>query len=432
MRARSQKTGHHFSENLRFFYFICINALQAYSQGIYFVAVDFTEAQRPGKSSFWNNPAYRSIFFQIIVLGGVISIGYILVNNAYTNLERQGIASGFSFLKGTAGFSILMTLVDYSEEDSYFWAFVVSLLNTLLVSAIGIFFATLLGFFIGIARLSSNWVVSKIAAVYIETLRNIPLLLQIFFWYFGVLRGLPSPGNSVNLFDTYFLNIRGLYSPSPIFEDGFVLVFWSFIIAFAPVFFVIKWARKRQEMTGKQFPIFYVTMSIIVGIPLVTAAVNGFPLSWEYPELRGFNFVGGFVIIPELVALSLALSLYTASFIAEIVRAGIVAVSSGQTEAAYALGVQPGPTLRLVVIPQALRVIIPPLTSQYLNLTKNSSLAAAIAYPDLILVFAGTALMQTGQAVEIIAMTMGVYLSISLLISAFMNWYNKKMALVER
>ena len=290
----------------------------------------------------------------------------------------------------------------------------------------------MLGFFIGIARLSSNWVVSKIAAVYIETLRNIPLLLQIFFWYFGVLRGLPSPSNSVNLFDTYFLNIRGLYSPSPIFEDGFVFVFWSFIIAFAPVFFVIKWARKRQEMTGKQFPIFYVTMSIIIGIPLVTAAMNGFPLSWEYPELRGFNFVGGFVIIPELVALSLALSLYTASFIAEIVRAGIVAVSSGQTEAAYSLGLRPNRTLQLIIIPQALRVIVPPLASQYLNLTKNSSLAIAIGYMDVVATVGGITLMQTGKEMETMIIVLLTYLTFSLLISGFMNWYNKKMALKER
>lgn len=395
------------------------------------MAEEIIRSQKPSKPLIWNNPSYRALFFQALVLSGVVSLGYILVSNTLTNLERQGIASGFSFLRGTAGFSILMTLIDYSEEDSYFWAFVVSLLNTLLVAGIGIFFATILGFFIGVCRLSKNWMLSRIAAVYIETLRNIPLLLQIFFWYFGVLRSLPSPGNSLSFFESYFLNIRGLYSPSPVFEDGFDLIIWALIAAFVAIFFISRWSRKRQQETGQQFPTFFCTISLAIGLPLIASVVAGFPLSWEYPVLKGFNFTGGYVIIPELVALSLALSLYTASFIAEIVRAGILAISRGQTEASYALGLQTWPTLRLVVIPQALRVIIPPLTNQYLNLTKNSSLAAAIAYPDLVLVFAGTVLMQTGQAVEIIAITMGVYLFISLMISAFMNWYNKKMALVE-
>ena len=395
------------------------------------MAEEIIQSQKPSKPLIWNDPTYRALFFQALVLGGVISLGYFLVSNTLVNLERQGIASGFGFLKGTAGFSILMTLIDYSEEDSYFWAFIVSLLNTLLVAGIGIFFATILGFFIGVCRLSSNWLVSRIAAVYIETIRNIPLLLQIFFWYFGVLRGLPSPGNSINLFDSYFLNIRGLYSPSPVFEEGFSLILWALIVAFIIIYLISKWSRKRQDETGEQFPVFFASLGLIISLPFIASIITGFPLSWEYPELEGFNFTGGFVIIPELVALSLALSLYTASFIAEIVRGGIMAINRGQTEASYALGLQTRLTLRLVIIPQALRVIIPPLTNQYLNLTKNSSLAAAIAYPDLVLVFAGTVLMQTGQAVEIIAITMGVYLAISLIISAFMNWYNKKMALVE-
>ena len=395
------------------------------------MAEEKIQSQKPSKPLIWNDPTYRALFFQALVLSGVISLGFFLVSNTLVNLERQGIASGFGFLKGTAGFSILMTLIDYSEEDSYFWAFIVSLLNTLLVAGIGIFFATILGFFIGVCRLSSNWLVSRIAAVYIETIRNIPLLLQIFFWYFGVLRGLPSPANSINIFDSYFLNIRGLYSPSPVFEEGFSLIVWALILAFVLIFFISKWSRKRQDETGEQFPVFFASLCVMIMLPFMASFVVGFPLSWEYPVLEGFNFTGGFVIIPELVALSLALSLYTASFIAEIVRGGIMAINRGQTEASYALGLQPRLTLRLVIIPQALRVIIPPLTNQYLNLTKNSSLAAAIAYPDLVLVFAGTVLMQTGQAVEIIAITMGVYLAISLMISAFMNWYNKKMALVE-
>jgi len=393
------------------------------------VAEDVT---KPAKPPIWNDPVYRALFFQVLVLGGVFALGYTLVSNTLSNLERQGIASGFGFMETTAGFSILMSLIEYSEEDSYFRAFVVSLLNTLLVAGIGIFFATILGFLVGVARLSSNWLISRMAAIYIETLRNIPLLLQIFFWYFGVLRNLPGPRDSVNLFDTFFLNIRGLYSPSPIFEEGFSLIPWAFVIGVVIVFFMARWAHKRQEETGQQFHTVYVSIGILIGLPAVAAILTGFPLSWEYPELKGFNFKGGFTLIPELVSLTLALALYTASFIAEIVRAGIMAVSHGQTEASYALGIKPNITLRMVIIPQALRVIIPPLTSQYLNLTKNSSLAAAIAYPDLVLVFAGTVLMQTGQAVEVIAITMSVYLTISLVISAFMNWYNKKMALVER
>lgn len=396
------------------------------------MADDVVQAQMPAKPPIWNDPVYRALFFQVLVLGGVVALGYTLVSNTLHNLERQGIASGFGFMKTTAGFSILMNLIDYTESDSYFRAFIVSLLNTLLVAAIGVFFATVLGFLIGVARLSSNWLISKMAMVYIETLRNIPLLLQIFFWYFGVLRQLPQPKQSVNVLDSFFLNNRGLYSPAPVTEEGFAWIMWSIAAAIVIIFFMARWARKRQEVTGQQFHTFYASLGLLFGLPLIAAVLTGFPMTWDYPTLRGFNYAGGLSLIPELVSLSLALSLYTATFIAEIVRAGIMAVSHGQTEASYAMGLKPGQTLRLVVIPQALRVIIPPLTSQYLNLTKNSSLAAAIAYPDLVLVFAGTVLMQTGQAVEVIAITMGVYLTISLLISAFMNWYNKKMALVER
>lgn len=393
---------------------------------------DILGTQKPAKPPIWNDPVYRALFFQVIVLGGVIALGMVLVSNTMHNLERQGIASGFGFMKTTAGFSILMHLIDYTESDSYFRAFIVSLLNTLLVAVFGVFLATILGFLIGVARLSNNWLIAKLAAVYIETLRNIPVLLQIFFWYFGVLRQLPQPKQSVNVLDSFFLNNRGLYSPSPVFEDGFAVIVWAMIAAIVFTVLMVGWSRRRQEATGQQFHTFYAALGLLVGLPFVAAVIAGFPLSWDYPALTGFNFTGGLSLIPELVSLTLALSLYTATYIAEIVRAGIMSVSHGQTEAAYALGLRPGPTLRLVIIPQALRVIIPPLTSQYLNLTKNSSLAAAIAYPDLVLVFAGTVLMQTGQAVEVIAITMGVYLTISLLISAFMNWYNKKMALVER
>jgi len=396
------------------------------------VAVELTDAAPPARPPLYNDPRIRAIFFQAVVLGAVLLGGLYLVHNTIRNLESQGIASGFDFLNTTAGFSISMSLIDYSQQSTYGRAFLVGVINTILVSAIGVFFATILGFLIGVARLSENWLLSKIAGAYIEVLRNIPLLLQLFFWYFAVLRALPSPRNSVQLFSSFFLNNRGLSSPSPVPQEGFTLVWVAFVVGIIATIAVQRWAKKRQEATGQQFPVFFTALGLILGLPLLAAIVTGFPLKWDYPELKGFNFVGGVVLIPEFVALVVALSTYTAAFIAEIVRSGILAVSHGQTEAAYALGLRPGPTLRLVIIPQALRVIIPPLTSEYLNLTKNSSLAAAIAYPDIVLVFAGTVLMQTGQAVEIIGMTMACYLTLSLLISAFMNWYNKKMALVER
>lgn len=386
----------------------------------------------PAGGRLWNDPRFRAIAFQALVLGGVVLLGIFIVNNTLDNMARRGIVSGFGFLGKSTGFSIQLTLIEYSEESSYARAFVVALLNTLLVSVIGVFFATILGFVIGIARLSGNWLVAKVATVYIEILRNIPLLLQIFFWYFTVLRTLPSPRNSVSLFDSAFLSIRGLTTPKPISGEGFFLIPLALVVAIVGVVFMARWAKRRRDATGQPFHTVYASLAILIGLPLLAAAAMGFPLTWSYPELKGFNFEGGVTLIPELVALTVALSTYTATFIAEIVRAGILAVSHGQTEAAHSLGLRPGPTLRLVIIPQALRVIIPPLTSQYLNLTKNSSLAAAIAYPDLVLVFAGTTLMQTGQAVEIIAITMAVYLTISLVISGFMNWYNKKMALVER
>ena len=396
------------------------------------MAVDSEVGRAPAKPPIWNDPVYRAIVFQILVLGGIILLGIYIVNNTLTNLEKQGIASGFGFLQTTAGFDISMHLIDWNEEMTYGRAFVVSVINTILVSIIGIFFATILGFIMGVARLSKNWLISKLAAVYIETFRNIPLLLQIFFWYFAVLRAMPQPRDSFEFLGSFFLNIRGLYAPRPLFEAEFVIVPIALVIAIVATVVIAKWAHRRQDQTGQQFPVFWTSLGLIIGLPLLGAVVTGFPLTWEYPEASRFNIKGGLVLIPEFVALIVALAVYTASFIAEIVRAGIMAVSHGQTEAAYSVGMRPGPTLRLVVIPQAMRVIIPPLTSQYLNLTKNSSLAAAIAYPDLILIFAGTVLMQTGQAVEVIAMAMAVYLTLSLLISAFMNWYNKKIALVER
>lgn len=378
------------------------------------------------------NPTFRSVIFQIIAVGALGAFFYTIVNNALTNLDARGIATGFDFLSQEAGFGIGLTLVEYDETFSYGRTFVVGLLNTALVSVLGIILATVLGFSMGIARLSSNWLVSRCAAVYIEIFRNIPLLLQIFFWYFAVLQALPSARQSLSLGEAIFLNVRGLYFPAPVLEQGSNFVIAAFVIGVIATIIINIWANNKQKLTGQQTPMFRIAISLIVGLPLVTYFVMGMPISAEYPALKGFNFKGGISIIPELAALVLALSIYTASFIAEIVRSGINAVNHGQTEAAMSLGLPRSRTLKLVIIPQALRIIIPPLTSQYLNLTKNSSLAMAIGYPDLVSVFAGTTLNQTGQAIEIIAMTMGVYLTLSLLTSALMNIYNRKVALVER
>jgi len=386
----------------------------------------------PGRPPAWQDPRWRALVFQALALAAVVAVGVFIVTNTLANLSKQGIASGFGFFRSTAGFGISMSLIEYAEEHSYFRAFVVGLLNTLVVSAIGVVLATILGFLLGIMRLSRNWLVARLAAAYVEVVRNLPLLLQIFFWYFALLRQLPGPRDSVTILGAFFLNNRGLFSPRPVVEPGFAALPIALVVAAVAVAVLARWARRRRDRTGEPFPTVWASLTILVGLPLLAATATGFPLRWQSPVLEGFNFVGGMELIPELVALVLALSSYTAAFIAEIVRAGILGVSRGQTEAAQAVGLRRGQMLRLVVIPQALRIIIPPLTSQFLNLTKNSSLAAAIAYPDLVLVFAGTVLMQTGQAVEIIAITMAVYLTLSLLISLAMNLYNRRIALVER
>jgi general L-amino acid transport system permease protein len=384
------------------------------------------------KVPLWRNPAFRALVFQVLLVLGIVAFGIYLVNNTLQNMEQRGIKTGFDFLSNEAGFGILQSLIPYDETHSYGRTFIVGLLNTLLVAALGIFFATILGFVMGVARLSSNWLIARLATVYIEIFRNIPLLLQILFWYFAVLQPLPRPRQSLEFGEAVFLNNRGLFLPRPLGEDGFGYVLIALALGIVAALVVSRWARRRQEATGQQFPSGWVGLGLVVGLPLIVFLALGSPMHWEYPELKGFNFRGGIEIIPELAALTLALSIYTGTFIAEAVRSGIQAVSHGQTEAAAALGLRPNQTLKLVVIPQAMRVIIPQLTSQYLNLTKNSSLATAIGYPDLVSVFAGTTLNQTGQAVEVIAMTMAVYLLISLTISFFMNWYNKRVQLVER
>jgi general L-amino acid transport system permease protein len=382
-------------------------------------------------AAYWNDSGIRPIVLQCIALLAVVAVGIYLFHNTQVNLQQRGIASGFGFLSSPSGFGIAQTLIPYSETSTYGRVFWVGLLNTLLVAGLGIILATLIGFIIGIARLSRNWLIARLATVYIEVFRNIPLLLQIFFWYFAVLRTMPAPRQSLRLGRAMYLNIRGLYLPKPLFESGFGWVLAAFLVAVIVSVILMRWARRRQEATGRRFPTLSVSLGLIIGLPVLTFFLAGSPLTWEYPELQGFNFSGGLTVIPELASLLTALSIYTAAFIAEIVRAGIQSVSHGQTEAAYSLGLRPGQTLRLIIIPQALWVIIPLLTSQYLNLTKNSSLAAAIAYPDLVSVFAGTVLNQTNQAIEVIAITMAVYLTLSLLISLLMNGYNRRIARVE-
>ena len=383
-------------------------------------------------SKFIFNRNVQGTFYQAITLILVILAIFYIVQNTAENMVARGLASGFHFLGVESQFDIGMTLIDYSPTSSYFDAFIVGLLNTLLVAGIGIFFATIIGFTVGIMRLSSNWLIAKIAEAYIEIIRNIPLLLQIFFWYFAVLRALPKPKESLEFMDSVFLNNRGLFIPDPIFNEGSTIIFYLFWLTIAISIFIFIWARRRQNRTGLTFPAFYVSAAMIIGVFIAALTATGFPISFEIPELKGFNYRGGMKLIPELVALTFALSMYTASFIAEVVRAGILAVSKGQTEAARSVGLKEGLVLRLIIIPQALRVIVPPLTNQFLNLTKNSSLAAAIAYPDLVLVFAGTALMQTGQAIEIIGMVMGVYLFLSLFTSVLMNLFNRIMKVGER
>lgn len=392
-----------------------------------------TEPVQPGKASLLYDPKIRGYVYQLALLAVVGFLIYSAASNAIENLRAQKIASGFGFWHNAAGFDVNQKLIPFSAAGStYGQAFWVGLLNTLLVASIGIVLATFLGFFVGVARLSSNWILAKIAMVYVEVIRNLPLLLQLFFWYNAVLKPLPNPRQSIALPAGILLNNRGLYLPDPQLEPGGSLIVLTFLLGLVGAITFRYWARKQQETTGKQYPVGWIALGLVVVLPFFVYLLMGRPITFIYPELAGFNLRGGIQIFPEFVALLIGLTTYTAAFIAEVVRAGILAVSKGQSEAAHALGLRPGPTLKLVVIPQAMRVIIPPLTSNYLNLTKNSSLAVAIGYPDLVQVFTGTVLNQTGQAVEVVAITMAVYLTISLVTSLFMNIYNKRMALVER
>jgi general L-amino acid transport system permease protein len=387
---------------------------------------------RPARPAPWRDPRVRSIVYHALTLAAVVlALGYV-AHNLITNLQRQGIASGFGFLGTTAGFDIGFSLIDYSAVSTYGRAFWVGLLNTSLVSVVGVVMATILGFVVGIARLSSNWLVARISTVYIETVRNIPLLLQLLFWYFAVLQALPQPRDSLAVGAAVFLNNRGLSVPQTVFGEGIGATLIALLVGGVATVLLARRAKRRREATGQRSHTGLAALGLLIGLPLLTFLALGEPLRFEYPQMGRFRLEGGLTLVPEFVALLAGLSIYTAAFIAEIVRGGILAVSHGQVEAASALGLHRVQIMRLVVIPQAVRVIIPPLTNQYLNLTKNSSLAVAIGYPDLVSIVAGTTLNQTGQAVEAIALTMAVYLTLSLAISLFMNWYNKHMALVER
>jgi general L-amino acid transport system permease protein len=373
----------------------------------------------------------RALIFQIVLLAVVVFVGYYLFSNLQANLADQGISTGFAFLNQPAGFPVLIHLIEYTDADTYGRAFFVALINTVVISLMGIVLATIIGVVMGLARLSNNWLVARLATVYVETLRNIPLLLQMFFWYFAVLAALPTPKNSI-VFADFFLNKRGIYSPNPIAQDGFGFVVAGFVLSIVASIALVVWAKKRQTKTGLWFPAYWASLGMIVVITFLALAASGFPIEFDLPQKSRFNVTGGMVLPPEFVAVLVALSTYTGAFIAEIVRAGILSVNWGQTEAARSLGLRDSLTQRLIVLPQALRVIIPPLTSQFLNLAKNSSLGAAIAYPELVAVVMGTTLNQTGQAIESIGLCMLVYGTLSLTISMFMNWYNKKMSLTER
>ncbi len=389
-------------------------------------------AQEAPRPRIWNDPFWRGMLLQAALLVIVLFLFAGAVINARNNMQARGIPTDFAFWDRPASFDINQTLIPYSATAPNSRVFWVGLINTLLVAGLGVVFATLIGFAMGAARLSTNWLIGKLAAVYVEGVRNIPLLLQIIFWYNVVLGNLPNPRQAAPFLDVAYVSNRGLFVPAPVFGAGMQAVWLALAAGVLAAFGFRAWARKRQRETGAQAPVGLVSAGLIVGLPLIVFVAVGMPLHFDVPKLRGFNFAGGQRLTPEFVALLLALTLYTAAFIAEIVRSGILAVPKGQSEAAAALGLRPAPTRKLVIMPQAMRVIIPPLINQYLNLTKNSTLAVAIGYPDLFNVFSGTVLNNTGAAVQIVFMTMAVYLAASLITSAVMNAYNSRMSLKER
>jgi general L-amino acid transport system permease protein len=385
----------------------------------------------PARRLNWNDPDVRSVVYQVVALALVGLIGWFLVSNTLHNLSVRNIASGFGFLERESGFAIGESPITFGPENTYGRAVLVGVLNTLRVAVVGIVLATIIGTIIGIARLSKNWLVNKLATVYVEVVRNVPLLLQLFFWYAIITETLPGPRQALNPIPGVFISNRGVKIPTPTDHFAFDLAGIGFLLGIVLAVLVSRWAKKRQDATGQSFPVYRAGIALILGLPILGWLIGGAPLELNVPKLQGFNHVGGATLTPEFAALLAGLVIYTAGFIAEVVRSGIQAVSHGQTEAAAALGLRRNQILRLVVLPQALRIIIPPMTSQYLNLTKNSSLAVAIGYPDIVSI-ANTTLNQTGQAIEGILIIMAVYLTISISISIFMNWYNKHIALVER
>ena len=393
---------------------------------------DFAQPAQQTRTSALNDPKVRAIAYQAILIAAILFLVVGAGGEAVSNMKQRGIPLTFDFWNQVSGFDINQTLIPYTNQSTYGQAFWVGLCNTLLVAALGCVLATVIGFLVGIGRLSKNWIVAKVCTVYVETLRNIPLLLQLLFWYNAVLKPLPNPKQSIALPGSIYLNNRGVIVPDPQFGGGSGVVGLALLAGIVLSLAVRHWARLRQTATGERFPVGRVTLLLVLGLPLLTYFVMGRPISFNLPVLKGFNFQGGRQLYPEFVALLLGLSVYTATFIAEIVRAGIQSVSRGQSEAAHALGLPDRHTTRLVVVPQAMRVITPPLTNQFLNLTKNSSLAVFIGYPDLVQVFAGTVLNQTGAALQVMGITMAVYLVISLATSFAMNLFNKRNALVER
>jgi general L-amino acid transport system permease protein len=395
------------------------------------MAVESLGSRSRAKVSPWNDPVIRGWVFQIVVVGLVGLLAWFLVSNTVENLQRQKIASGFHYLEREAGFEIGDTMIAYSPASTYARAILVGMLNTLKVAVLGIFLATILGTMIGVGRLSPNWLLAKVCEGYVEMFRNVPLLLWLFLIYKLISEAFPGPRQAISVLNSFFLSNRGLYFPVPLADPIHEWMGIALLVGIVVAFVVKRWAKKRQDATGQPFPIFSASAGLVLGLPILVWLLGGAPHHMSWPELKGFNFEGGTVIQPEFTALLVGLVLYTSAFVAEIVRSGILALNKGQSEAAMAIGLSRTQVMRLVLLPQALRIIVPPMTSQYLNITKNSSLAIAIGYPDLVASINVT-INQTGQAIENILIIMAAYLSVSLSISAFMNWYNKRIALRER
>ena len=390
------------------------------------------DRRSPKLGNLWTDQRSRGIIIQILALVGLFAFVAYIVNNTINNLELLGVETGFGFLNEPANYDINQRLIEYDSRSSNLRATIVGVLNTLLVAVCGVVLATVLGFTAGVLRLSRNWLVSRLVYCYIEFTRNVPVLLQILLWYGILVHTLPRPKQALEPVSGFFISNRGLAAPKPEYEPAFLAVVVAFFVAVAAVICFARYAKGVQESTGKHYPVISIGLGVIIGLPLIVFLVTGMPMSLVWPELKGFNFKGGLTVLPEFLALTFALSIYTGAFIAEIVRAGIQSVSHGQTEASYALGLRPNWTMRLVILPQALRVIIPPLISQYLNLTKNSSLAIAIGYMDIVATIGGISLNQTGRALECMSIVLSLYLIFSLTISSVMNWYNQGVAIVER